>query len=282
MGEAGLLAPAVVEERRPVRRARRLPRPRDARVLVTGSPTSPSPSRASARAGVAVRHGGAEAAAARHRGGNGDPRLRPHRAGGGLGRGGDDDHGDGGRRRVPPRRREDLHLERRHRRLVRGVRPHRRGARRTGPLGLHCRGGHAGCCHRRADRDDRRRTLWLASSSTAAGCRPRTGSAAAAMGSRSPWRRSTCFASTVGAAALGFARRALDETLAPSTTRKTLGGKLADLQMTQGALAEMATEIDASALLVYRARVDEGRRRGAGDARGGDGQDGRRRRRRSG
>jgi acyl-CoA dehydrogenase len=61
------------------------------------------------------------------------------------------------------------------------------------------------------------------------------------------------FRSTVGAAALGFARRAFDETLRHVTTRKTLGGTLADLQMTQGAVAEMATEIDASALLVYRA-----------------------------
>lgn len=61
------------------------------------------------------------------------------------------------------------------------------------------------------------------------------------------------FRSTVGAAALGFARRAFDETVKHVTTRKTLGGTLADLQMTQAALADMATDIDASALLVYRA-----------------------------
>jgi acyl-CoA dehydrogenase len=61
------------------------------------------------------------------------------------------------------------------------------------------------------------------------------------------------FRATVGAAALGFARRALDETIRHVTTRTTLGGTLADLQMTQGALADMATEIDAAALLVYRA-----------------------------
>ena len=61
------------------------------------------------------------------------------------------------------------------------------------------------------------------------------------------------FRATVGAAALGFARRALDETLRHVTTRQTLGGTLADLQMTQGAVADMATEIDAAALLVYRA-----------------------------
>ena len=61
------------------------------------------------------------------------------------------------------------------------------------------------------------------------------------------------FRPTVGAAALGFARRALDEMLARSTTRKLFGGTLADLQLTQAAIAESATEIDAAALLVYRA-----------------------------
>ena len=61
------------------------------------------------------------------------------------------------------------------------------------------------------------------------------------------------FRSTVGAAALGFARRALDEALARATSRRLYGAPLADLQMTQAHLAEMALEIDASALLVYRA-----------------------------
>jgi acyl-CoA dehydrogenase len=61
------------------------------------------------------------------------------------------------------------------------------------------------------------------------------------------------FRATVGAAALGFARRALDETLARATTRKLFGAPLGDLQMTQAALADSATEVDASALLVYRA-----------------------------
>ena len=61
------------------------------------------------------------------------------------------------------------------------------------------------------------------------------------------------FRSTVGAAALGFARRALDEASAYSKTRKMFGGRLADLQMTQSALGEMALDIDASALLIYRA-----------------------------
>ena len=61
------------------------------------------------------------------------------------------------------------------------------------------------------------------------------------------------FRSTVGAAALGLARRALDEALDRTTSRNLFGAPLAELQMTQAALADMATEIDASALLVYRA-----------------------------
>lgn len=61
------------------------------------------------------------------------------------------------------------------------------------------------------------------------------------------------FRSTVAAAALGFARRALDETLARVSSRKVQGAPLADLQMVQGHVADMALEIDAAALLVYRA-----------------------------
>ena len=61
------------------------------------------------------------------------------------------------------------------------------------------------------------------------------------------------FRSTVGAAALGFARRALDEALSRAGSRHLFGAPLGDLQMTQAALAEMATDVDAAALLVYRA-----------------------------
>jgi acyl-CoA dehydrogenase len=61
------------------------------------------------------------------------------------------------------------------------------------------------------------------------------------------------FRPTVGAAALGFARRALDETLARASGRQLFGGALVDLQMVQGKLADMALAIDAAALLVYRA-----------------------------
>jgi acyl-CoA dehydrogenase len=61
------------------------------------------------------------------------------------------------------------------------------------------------------------------------------------------------FRSTVGAAALGLARRALDEALGRAATRPMFGGVLADLQLTQAALADSATDIDAAALLIYRA-----------------------------
>jgi acyl-CoA dehydrogenase len=61
------------------------------------------------------------------------------------------------------------------------------------------------------------------------------------------------FRSTVGAASLGFARRALDEALQHASSRKLFGAPLSELQMTQGALADMATGIDSAALLVYRA-----------------------------
>ncbi len=61
------------------------------------------------------------------------------------------------------------------------------------------------------------------------------------------------FRSTVGAAALGFARRALEETVARANTRKLFGGPLADLQMVQGHIADMAVDVDAAALLIYRA-----------------------------
>ncbi|MBT6532138.1 MAG: acyl-CoA dehydrogenase [Marinovum sp.] len=61
------------------------------------------------------------------------------------------------------------------------------------------------------------------------------------------------FRSTVAAAALGFARRALSETLERVTTRVVEGTPLFDRQMVQGHIADMAVDIDAAALLVYRA-----------------------------
>jgi acyl-CoA dehydrogenase len=61
------------------------------------------------------------------------------------------------------------------------------------------------------------------------------------------------FRTSVAAAALGFARRAMDEALQRATTRKMFNQVLADFQLTQAKLAQMATTIDSSALLIYRA-----------------------------
>ena len=69
------------------------------------------------------------------------------------------------------------------------------------------------------------------------------------------------FRTSVAAAALGFARRALDEALARATTRRMQDGVLADFQITQAKLAQMALTIDSAALLTYRAawQRDQGR-----------------------
>ena len=61
------------------------------------------------------------------------------------------------------------------------------------------------------------------------------------------------FRASVAAAALGFAKRALDEAIAHARQRKMFGATLADLQLTQASLGEMATDIDAASLLTYRA-----------------------------
>jgi acyl-CoA dehydrogenase len=61
------------------------------------------------------------------------------------------------------------------------------------------------------------------------------------------------FRSTVGAAALGFARRALEETLRRTASRELFGAPMSELQMVQGHIADMALDVDAAALLVYRA-----------------------------
>ena len=61
------------------------------------------------------------------------------------------------------------------------------------------------------------------------------------------------FRTSVGAAAVGMARRALDESIARVTTRIQFGKPLSEFQLTQAALADMATELDAARLLVFRA-----------------------------
>ena len=60
------------------------------------------------------------------------------------------------------------------------------------------------------------------------------------------------FRSTVAAAALGMARRAFDEMIERAATRNLFGAPLADMQLTQTALADSAIDIDAAALLIYR------------------------------
>jgi acyl-CoA dehydrogenase len=70
------------------------------------------------------------------------------------------------------------------------------------------------------------------------------------------------FRTSVAAASLGFARRALDESIAWAKQRKMFGGTLADFQITQSKLAQMATLLDAATLLTYRAAWlrDQGQR----------------------
>ena len=69
------------------------------------------------------------------------------------------------------------------------------------------------------------------------------------------------FRTSVAAAALGFARRALHEGLQRATGRQMFGQALADFQLTQAKLAQMATTVDSAALLTYRAawQRDQGR-----------------------
>jgi len=74
----------------------------------------------------------------------------------------------------------------------------------------------------------------------------------AGQGFKLAMRNLDIFRTTVAAAALGFARRALDESLHRAQERKMFGQSLADFQMTQAKLADMATRIDAGALLAYR------------------------------
>lgn len=84
---------------------------------------------------------------------------------------------------------------------------------------------------------------------------------AAGEGFKVAMRTLDVFRTSVAAASLGFARRALDEALQRATTRKMFNQTLADFQLTQAKLAQMATMVDSSALLTYRAawQRDQGR-----------------------
>ena len=76
---------------------------------------------------------------------------------------------------------------------------------------------------------------------------------AAGEGFKVAMRTLDIFRASVAAAALGFARRALNEAVIHARSRRMFGATLADLQLTQAAIGEMATEVDAAALLTYRA-----------------------------
>ena len=76
---------------------------------------------------------------------------------------------------------------------------------------------------------------------------------AAGEGFKVAMRTLDVFRTSVAAASLGFARRAMDEGLHRATTRKMFKGVLGDFQLTQAKLATMATTIDGAALLTYRA-----------------------------
>lgn len=76
---------------------------------------------------------------------------------------------------------------------------------------------------------------------------------AAGEGFKLAMRTLDIFRTSVAAAALGFARCAMDEALSRATTRQMFKGVLADFQLTQAKLAQMATTIDSAALLTYRA-----------------------------
>jgi alkylation response protein AidB-like acyl-CoA dehydrogenase len=74
----------------------------------------------------------------------------------------------------------------------------------------------------------------------------------AGQGFKLAMRNLDIFRTTVAGAAVGFARRALDESIQRTKNRQMFGHTLADFQMSQAKLADMATSIDAAALLTYR------------------------------
>ena len=126
------------------------------------------------------------------------------------------------------------------------------GARRARPVGVRGRCRHARTDGRRAHRGDR------AASARHARVRRRAGAGRQRLGNpgdgfKVAMATLDIFRSTVGAAALGFARRALHETIERASTRKLFGAPLGDLQLTQAAIADSASDVDAAALLVYRA-----------------------------
>ena len=168
---------------------------------------------------------------------------------------GDRDDRAARRRRLRARRREDLDLERRHRRPLRRLRAHRRGAGRQGvsaPSSVPA--STPGLGDRRAARGDRAASAGARCASRAAACPPHALIGRRARASASRWRRST--SSARRSAPRRSASRAARSTraLAACAGRASCSAApLADLQMVQGQLADMALDVDAAALLVYRA-----------------------------
>ena len=106
-----------------------------------------------------------------------------------------------------------------------------------------------------------------------AACRRSRGSAREGEGFRLAMRTLDVFRASVGAAAVGFARRALDLGARARAPRRMFGGTLAERDLARAKLGTMATRVDAAALLVYRAAWLRDVARRAHDGRGGDGED---------
>ncbi len=160
--------------------------------------------------------------------------------------------GDTCRQRLCAQRREDLDIEWRHCRLLRRLCPHRRGTRRERHFGVSGTRGEPGFSI--AERIEVIAPHPLARLRFENAHVPADAMIGApGEGFKIAMATLDVFRTTVGAAALGFARRALDEATGRARARKLFGAPLADLQMVQGSIAEMALDVDAAALLVYRA-----------------------------
>ena len=130
-----------------------------------------------------------------------------------------------------------------------------------GPRDFRVRGRRRHARPRRSPAASRssRRIRWRRFVSPAAACRWTIVSAAPGEGFKVAMATLDIFRSTVAAAALGMARRAFDEMIDRAATRNLFGAPLADLQLTQAALADSAIDIDAAALLIYRAAWEKDR-----------------------
>jgi acyl-CoA dehydrogenase len=156
-------------------------------------------------------------------------------------------------------RRKDLDQQRRHRRpLLRVCAPHRPSSGHAGTRGT--RGISAFVVHAGTPGLDIAERMHVIAPHPLArlrftACRvPKTQMLGApGDGFKLAMRTLDIFRASVAAAALGFARRALDEAVSHAKSRAMFGQHLADFQLTQATLGDMAADIDAAALLTYRA-----------------------------